>query len=61
MGVTRLDSVFGSARPFFSPKGWDNIAQGNALGFQGISIQPEGLGQGIAEPKGVPALQAGGI
>jgi hypothetical protein len=31
---------------FFSLKGWDNIAQGNALGKSIVrTIQPEGLGQ----------------
>jgi hypothetical protein len=26
--------------PFFSLKGWDNIAQGNALGLHGIFTNP---------------------
>jgi hypothetical protein len=29
----------------FSPKGWDSIAQGNALGRSIRSLQPEGLRQ----------------
>ena len=30
---------------FFSPKGWDNLAQGNALGRGRDRMQPEGLRQ----------------
>jgi cellulose synthase operon protein C len=42
---------------FFSPKGWDNIAQGAALGNRHpVATQPEGL----RHRRLVPALQAGG-
>ena len=34
---------------FFSPKGWDSIAQGNALGSQPDRKQPEGLRQKISQ------------
>jgi len=33
----------------FSPKGWDSIAQGNALGFCVGDLQPEGLRQALSQ------------
>src|SRR5438552_4653974 len=41
-------------RQVFSPKGWDNIAQGNALGKDNATtvFQPEGLGQACRSPSG---------
>jgi ribosomal protein S19 len=34
---------------FFSPKGWDSVAQGNALGWQSHVMQSEGLRQKLSK------------
>ncbi len=43
---------------FFSLKGWDNLAQGNALGFEQSTTSLKGWDNDLLWPF-VPALQAG--
>jgi hypothetical protein len=46
-------------RPFFSPKGWDNLAQGNALGTR--AYWPSSLKGWDIFAGRIAALQAAGM